>query len=221
MMASFMSYFGGRRDPKQSARDAIVTLRQQLQMLEKKEEYLQKKINEEVAKAKANATTNKTAATNALRRKKVHEQEMDRLQGTRMQLEMQVNTLESANMNAETMAALKKGADALKHIHGNMTLDKVDATMSSIQEQTQVANEISEAISNPMYGAGDQIDEDELKAELAELEQEELNDRLMGADHVPIHAPAGPSKVQSSSARVAEEDDEEAQLKALQAELAM
>jgi len=37
MMASFMSYFGGRRDPKQSARDAIVTLRQQLQMIEKKE----------------------------------------------------------------------------------------------------------------------------------------------------------------------------------------
>lgn len=140
-MASFMSYFGGRRDPKQSARDAIVTLRQQLQMLEKKEEYLQKKIDEEVAKARANATTNKTgswhiyliiimligimwpsAATNALRRKKVHEQEMDRLQGTRMQLEMQVNTLESANMNAETMAALKKGADALKHIHGNMSV---------------------------------------------------------------------------------------------------
>jgi hypothetical protein len=59
MMASFMSYFGARRDPKQSARDAIVGLRQQLQMLEKKEEYLQKKIDEEVHKAKANAVTNK------------------------------------------------------------------------------------------------------------------------------------------------------------------
>jgi len=60
MMASFMSYFGGRRDPKQTARDAIVTLRQQLQMIEKKEEYLQKKIDEEVKKAKANAVSNKT-----------------------------------------------------------------------------------------------------------------------------------------------------------------
>ena len=59
MMASFMSYFGGRRDPKQTARDAIVTLRQQLQMIEKKEEYLQKKIDEEVKKAKANAVANK------------------------------------------------------------------------------------------------------------------------------------------------------------------
>jgi charged multivesicular body protein 4A/B len=60
------------------------------------------------------------AATNALRRKKLYEQEIEKLQGTRMQLETQINTLESANMNAETMAALRKGADALKHIHGNM-----------------------------------------------------------------------------------------------------
>lgn len=54
-----MSYFGGRRDPKKSAREAIVTLRQQLQVIEKKEEYLQRKIEEELKKAKANAVTNK------------------------------------------------------------------------------------------------------------------------------------------------------------------
>ena len=62
-MASFMSYFGARRDPKQSARDAIVTLRQQLQLIEKKEEYLQKKIDEELKKAKLNAVTNKNGAS--------------------------------------------------------------------------------------------------------------------------------------------------------------
>ena len=59
MMTGFMSYFGGRKDPKQSTREAIVTLRQQLQMLEKKEEHLQKKADEELKKAKANAVTNK------------------------------------------------------------------------------------------------------------------------------------------------------------------
>jgi charged multivesicular body protein 4 len=63
MMASFMSYFGARRDPKQATRDAIVGLRQQLQLLEKKEEYLQKKIEEELKKAKANAVTNKSGAS--------------------------------------------------------------------------------------------------------------------------------------------------------------
>lgn len=59
MMAGFMSFFGGRRDSKQAARDAIVSLRQQLQMIEKKEDHLQKKIDEELKKAKANAVSNK------------------------------------------------------------------------------------------------------------------------------------------------------------------
>jgi charged multivesicular body protein 4 len=61
-------------------------------------------------------------ATAALKRKKASEAELDRLAGTRLQLEMQVNTLESANLNAETMAAMKKASDALKVIHGGLSV---------------------------------------------------------------------------------------------------
>ncbi|KAI0089157.1 vacuolar-sorting protein SNF7 [Irpex rosettiformis] len=219
MMAGFMSYFGGRRDAKQSSRDAIVTLRQQLQMLEKKEEHLQKRIDEDLKKAKANAVANKGVATAALKSKKAKELELERLQGTRFQLEMQINTLESASFNAETMSAMKKASNALKDIHGTLNIDKVDATMADIQEQTQLANEVSEAISTQTY-AGIDIDDDELKRELADLEQDELNERLAGADHVPIHHPAGASRAEDKSKQT-EEEDEEAELKRLQAELAM
>jgi charged multivesicular body protein 4 len=59
MMASFMSYFAGRRDSKQTARDAIVELREQLIMIEKKEEHLQRQITQDLATAKANAVSNK------------------------------------------------------------------------------------------------------------------------------------------------------------------
>lgn len=59
LMSGWMSYFGGRKDPKATTREAIVTLRQQLQMLEKKEDYLMKKIDEELKKAKTNAISNK------------------------------------------------------------------------------------------------------------------------------------------------------------------
>lgn len=124
-------------------------------------------------------------ATQALRRKKAAENQLDQLAGQRLQLEMQVNTIESANLNAETMMAMKKGSDALKAIHGNMsvlfiligtplqmmaavvdinesrlsrTIDKVDATIEAINAQREIANEISEAISNPM-GAGLEIDD--------------------------------------------------------------
>ena len=59
MMSGFMSYFVGRKDTRQTARTAIVELRQQLQMLEKKEEHLQKRIDEEIKNAKSNAVKNK------------------------------------------------------------------------------------------------------------------------------------------------------------------
>jgi hypothetical protein len=54
------SWFGGgRKDHKETARDSIVNLRGQLLMLEKREDYIQKQIDEEMRKARANATTNK------------------------------------------------------------------------------------------------------------------------------------------------------------------
>ena len=58
-MAGWMGSIWGRKDTQQVSRDAIVGLRQQLQMIEKKEEYTLKKVEEEMAKAKANAVTNK------------------------------------------------------------------------------------------------------------------------------------------------------------------
>ncbi|KZW03700.1 Snf7-domain-containing protein [Exidia glandulosa HHB12029] len=216
-MSGWMGYFTGRRDPKATAREAIVTLRTQLQMLEKKEENLQRKIDEELKKAKTNAVSNKAVATAALRRKKAYETELDKLAGTRLTLETQVNTIESANLNAETMAAMKRGADALKVIHGTLTIDKVDATMEAINAQRELANEISDAISNPI-NSGTEIDEDELKAELAELESEQLDRILEGADRVPVHSPGG--KVQEDAHRQ-QDLDEEAELKELQAALAM
>ncbi|KAJ3736427.1 Snf7-domain-containing protein [Lentinula guzmanii] len=212
-MSTFMSWFGARRDPKQSARDAIVGLRQQLQMIEKKEEYLQKKIDEELRKAKANAVTNKAVATAALKRKKASEAELDRLAGTRLQLEMQVNTLESANLNAETMAAMKKAADALKVIHGNMTVDQVDATMNEVTQQREVAQEIADIISNPTPMAD--LDEDELLQELNDLEQEQLDERLQGAEHVPLHQPQIVKEPEPEAV------DEEEELRQLRASMAM
>lgn len=37
-----------------------------------------------------------------------------------MTLETQVNAIESANMNLETMTAMRRGADALRNIHGSL-----------------------------------------------------------------------------------------------------
>jgi charged multivesicular body protein 4 len=59
-MSGWMSYFTGKpKDSRQSARDSIVGLHSQLLVLNKREEFLQKKIEDELKKAKTNATSNK------------------------------------------------------------------------------------------------------------------------------------------------------------------
>ncbi|CEH16322.1 related to snf7 protein [Ceraceosorus bombacis] len=225
-MSSWSSWLvGKKKENPHAAREAIVGLRSQLIMLDKKEEFLNKKIEDETKKARMHVTTNKRAAQAALRQKKAYENELDQIAGTRMTLETQVNAIESANMNLETMTAMRKGADALRSIHGSLNIDKVDSTMDSIREQMDLGREISDAISNPV-GMGNDIDEDELKNELEELEQQELNERLVGADRAPVHNPspivAGPSRTQAEpNRRQAVEDDDDAELRALQAELAM
>lgn len=214
-MSSWMGWFA-RKDAQKDSRDAIVGLRQQLQMIEKKEEYTQKKIEEHFARAKANAVTNKEASLEALKRKKLLENDLEKLRGTKFQLEMHVNTLESAKLNQETMQAMQTASKALKRIHGDLTIDAVDKTMAEIQEQTQLAVEIQDQISAVPMGAD--LDQDDLQRELDGLEQDMLNDMLKGAQPAPIHVPPGAAH---TIAEQPAELDEEEMLKNLQAELAM
>jgi hypothetical protein len=54
-----MNLFGKAKAAKTTPKDAIVRLRESLDMLEKREKYLQTKIDSELTVAKANATKNK------------------------------------------------------------------------------------------------------------------------------------------------------------------
>ena len=118
----------------------------------------------------------------------------------------------------ETMNAMKEGAAVLKRIHNGLTVDSVDKTMDSIREQMDIQSEISDAISNPV-AMGTELDEDELQNELQELESTVLDERLASAAPVPAHP------VRSPAARLpaapTTELDEEAELRELQAQLAM
>lgn len=93
--------------------------------------------------------------------------------------------------------------------------------MDAIREQMALSNEISEAISNPV-GMGHELDEDALRDELQELEQAELHGRLGGADPAPVHTLPAAATTRPQPAYTAPADaDEDAELRALQAELAM
>lgn len=96
-MSSWASWFGGKRAPptKDATRETIVELRQHLLTMEKKDDFLTKKIEEETQKAKnallTGGTNGKAVATAALRRKKTHEAELEKLYGMRATIEAQVS----------------------------------------------------------------------------------------------------------------------------------
>jgi len=214
-MSGWVPNVFGKTDSRQSATEAIISLREQLAVLDKKEEHLERKVEEEHRKAKTLVAAKKTAgASAALRRKKELEKQLDQLAGTRLTLETQVSALESAHFNAQTLAALSNSQRALRQIHKDLNITKVDGILDDMREQIENARSVSEAISTPLDG--NTVDEDELLQELAELEQETLDERLSGADTVPTSQP-----VKTKSFTVTDEEDEEEQLRQLQASLAM
>lgn len=223
-MSGFLGLFGKKKGEKgPTTGEAIQKLRETEEMLIKKQEFLEKKVESETAIARKNAKSNKRAALAALKRKKRYDKQLQQLDGTLATIEQQREALEGANTNTAVLTNMGEAAKALKKAHADMDVDQVHDMMDDIAEQQDVAREISDAISNPV-AFGQEFDEDELESELNELEaeleqneQEELDKQLLDVGpavpnvdlpEVPTAEPAKPAKAK------AKEDDEMAELAA-------
>ncbi|KAJ8681144.1 hypothetical protein QAD02_016931 [Eretmocerus hayati] len=179
--------FGGKKGAAApTTAEAIQKLRETEELLVKKQDFLESKIEQEIQTARKNGTKNKRAAIQALKRKKRYEKQLQQIDGTLSTIEMQREALESANTNTAVLTTMKNAADALKAAHQHMDVDQVHDMMDDIAEQQDVAREISDAISNPV-AFGQDIDEDELEKELEELEQEQLDKELLDTGGLSLH----------------------------------
>nr|5VO5_A Chain A, Coiled-coil and C2 domain-containing protein 1-like,GH13992p [Drosophila melanogaster] len=109
--------------------EAIQKLRETENMLIKKQEFLEAKIEDELNIARKNASKNKEVALQALKKKKELEKQLQQIDGTLSTIEMQREALESANTNTAVLTTMKNAADALKRAHQNMDVDKVHDMM--------------------------------------------------------------------------------------------
>ncbi|XP_068698404.1 charged multivesicular body protein 4b-like [Montipora foliosa] len=208
--------FGGKnKEQPPTTQEAIQKLRATEEMLAKKSEFLEKKIDAEKETAKKHASKNKRAALMALKRKKRLDKQLQQIDGTLSTIELQRESLENANTNTEVLNNMSYAAKALKSAHQQLDVDDVHEMMDDIQEQTELADEISRAISEPA-GFGMECDEDDLMAELEELEQEGLDADLLtigGTASLPsvpsTELPATPAK-----AKAKPEDDDLRELEA-------
>mmetsp|Transcript_6538 Transcript_6538/g.16634 ORF Transcript_6538/g.16634 Transcript_6538/m.16634 type:complete len:232 (-) Transcript_6538:370-1065(-) len=209
--------------------DALMTIEkldETLEMLEKREALLQKKMADEIAKAKEyTKMKNKRAALQCLKRKKLYEAQADQLANQQLRIHDQKIMLEGAKATTETVSAMRTGAQAMKKMQKETNIEDVDKTMEEITEQTEAMRQINEALGQPV-GLAAEIDEDELDLELQELEAEELDRQLMEPAVVPSATTAARTeeniadmlpKVPALPAK-SKEDEE---LEALQAEMAL
>jgi charged multivesicular body protein 4A/B len=145
-----------------------------------------------------------TAALFAMKRKKLFEQEVDKIQNVKMTLETQVINLESAAQNAETYKAMAAGSNTMKKIRQDVGIDKVDDMMDQIKEEMEFAMPIDPYMA----------DDDELLNELNALEASDLESELLAPPTGKINLPQVPTN--KLPAHKKDEDD----LKMLEAELA-
>ena len=148
-----------------------------------------------------------TVAKAALRRKKAFEHQLEQTSAQMMTVEREIGSIESANINKETLDAMRNASKAIQNIHGGLTVDQVDQTMEDLREQHAVGEEIAEALTQGAQTSG--VDEDELDEELAELQQEALDERMLKTGSVPVHdqiqrMPNAPSKFLELKGRLRE-----------------
>ena len=228
--------FGGSSSTpkgKELPKKAILELREHIQLLTKKQSHLQAQIATQEQQARTYLTKqNKNMAKNALKRKKMFESQLVKIEGQIDSLEQQLYSIESANLNLETIRAMKQGATAMKNIHKGLDIDKVDETMDEIREQVELGEEISDAISRPLYTGVNDVDEDELDEELDMLAQETVAEDTMAApeSNDKVRMPSVPAdKIKSTEPETKEpeeegeeeEDEDERALRELQAEMGL
>ncbi|CAN0901406.1 Vacuolar protein sorting-associated protein 32 homolog 1 [Linum grandiflorum] len=211
--------------PKQESNTlaTLDKLNETLEMLEKKERVLVKKAGDEVERARGYSRSgNKRAAIQCLKRKRLYEQQIETLGNFQLRVHDQMIMLEGAKATTETVDALRTGASAMKAMQKATNIDDVDKTMDEINEQTENMKQIQEALSTPIGAAAD-FDDDELEAELEELEGAELEEQLLQpattAPAAPVHVPAGRQPARAAPQRKNTEEEDE--LAALQAEMAL
>lgn len=190
----------------------ITNLKNTEAMLEKKKAHQQTKVDAETrfAKEKLNKK-DKQGALQHLKKKKMLEKHMDTLDKQMMNVRVLYETLEAAATTKEVFLQQHGAVQGLKQIQGDLTLDKLDELNDEMQEVMDVQHELDETLSRPIDSRMD-FDDDDLMAELDELEQEDMDAQLVSVDLPSV--PTGAPKIKNQPAAASEEDAELAKLMA-------
>jgi len=132
--------------------------------LEKRKVHLTVKVDEFMKKAiEKNKKGDKRGALLLLKKKKMYEKEIIKIEGSQMNIEQQIITIEGMCTNKLVFDNLKNTKNCIKTFHNTMDIEEVEDLHDDLNEAMENSNEISELMSRPI---GEDFDEDELLEEL-------------------------------------------------------
>jgi charged multivesicular body protein 4 len=182
------SWFTKKKEEKivGGTREAIDGMQKTIDDLEKREHLLEKKIEEEVEKARTYVKqNNRTAAGECIKKKKKYEEQIKRLQQQKENLETQILQVESSTLDVEVLKSQQNAAKTLKNAHGGMTVDDVEKQLDEVRDAMEASNDIGRALSQSI-GGGEILDEDELEDELQGLQDELDVDELAALEELSV-----------------------------------
>ncbi|KPA81402.1 hypothetical protein ABB37_03780 [Leptomonas pyrrhocoris] len=190
-----------------------------IDLLEKREAALEKRMEAELVKAKQfYAKKNTQGALQCMKRKKMYEEQLLNIGAQKQNLETLKFTVQNQTMNHEVLKAQVAAKDELKVSNKKMNADKIEDNMDELMEEMDKANQVSEALRQPIDN--NFVDEDELMNELEmELGDMDLEEAPAVETKMPEMPKVPSAKLPAKPTRTKAQEDEDA-LAALEAELA-
>ena len=146
--------------------NVIQNMKLTLEMIEKKEKFLESNIEKFKNEARNILHTNKPKAITLLKKAKMNEKQLLSLYGQKENLELQIFSIEQGVTNKNIISSMIEGKNIIEQLSKNMDIDNIGELMDEITETFQTSKEVTDAISRPI---GELYDEDDL---LKELEDE-------------------------------------------------
>eukprot|EP01102_Stenamoeba_stenopodia_P016365 TRINITY_DN5718_c0_g4_i1.p1 TRINITY_DN5718_c0_g4~~TRINITY_DN5718_c0_g4_i1.p1 ORF type:complete len:736 (+),score=184.91 TRINITY_DN5718_c0_g4_i1:1050-3257(+) len=208
--SSLLRLFGSKAPV--SSNSTQQNLQRACDQLSAREQYLQRKIEAELQKARQ--TKDKRQALMALKRKETYVRQLGQISNSLMSMEQQRMSLEAASLNHSVLNSMMSPSRCMQ---SSMRSEMIDDTMDDICEQMDIASEMSMALSAPL--GSDLIEDEELERRLMALKCD---------DPVPLSSSnrsstvaASVSSSASSVSAAQRELDEERELAELEAAMSL
>ena len=164
--------FGKKR--KEDA-DALATLKAQQNRLQAEARNLERQSDEQkVLAAKMLQAGNKAGARQALKRRAVFMKTLNTVHNTAMNLQAQIDSIQTATSTAETVKAMELGTKVVGEKIKVVSPERTERVMDTVMEQRDQIEMMTEALSDPSLSEGilDFEDDAAIDEQLAQLEAE-------------------------------------------------